>query len=94
MPGTSHGAGEHSVGLLVVDKLFGFRVPLELMFQSDRDVVEVADRVGAERRLDGADGLLAALDTFDEVPAMIRAAGQANFIRTDRRGQQGLRLGV
>ena len=44
----SHGAGEESVGLLAVGKLFGFGIPLELTFQPNRDVVEVADRIGAD----------------------------------------------
>ena len=54
----------------------------------------MADRVGADRLLDRADCSLAALDTFDEIAAMIGAPRQANFIRADRRGQKGLRLSV
>ena len=44
-PGASHGAGQHPVGLLVVEEFFFLRVPLELPAQPYGNIIEVADYI-------------------------------------------------
>ena len=93
MPGASHGAAQHSVGLLIVDELLFFGIPAEFSAESYSDIVQVADGVGADGGIYGADCLLPALDAFDEIAAVIVASRQADFIRTYCSSQQGFRLG-
>jgi len=73
--------------VLVVDELFFFRVPSELSTESYGDIVQMADGIGANGCVHGADCLPSALDTFDEIPAVIVAARQADLIGADRCGQ-------
>ena len=94
MPGSSHGAGQQSVSLVVVEELFGFWVPAELSAQADGDVVQVADRIGADGGVHWADCFLPGLDAVQKVAAVVAASRQANLIRADGGGQEGLRLGV
>ena len=83
MPWASHGAGQHSVGLIVVDELLFFWVPAELSAEPYGDVIEVADGVGADGGVNGADCLPSALDRVYEIAAVIVAARQANLIGAD-----------
>lgn len=87
MPGASHGAGQHSVGLFVVDELLFFRVPAELSAEPYGDIIHVADGVGTNGGVYGADCLSAALDAFYKIPAMIIASRQADLVGADRCGQ-------
>jgi hypothetical protein len=86
VPGASHGAAQHSVGLFVVDELLFFRVPAELSAQPYGNVVQVADGVGADGGVNGTDCLPSALDAFYEIPAVITASRQTNLIGTNRGG--------
>ena len=83
-PGAAHGAGQEAVGFGVVDELFFGRVPVEFSAQTDGDVVEVADRVGAHGRLDVADRLPARFDAFEEVALVVVAHGQSNVAGGER----------
>lgn len=87
MPGASHGAAQHSVGLLVVDELLFFWVPSEFAAEPYGDIIQVADGVGADGGVNGADCLLPALDTFYEIPAVIIASRQTDLVGANRRGQ-------
>ena len=73
--------------MLVVDELFLFRVPAELSAEPYGDIVKVADGVGADGGVNGADCLLSALDRFYEIPAVIIASRQTDLVGADRRGQ-------
>ncbi len=56
MPGGAHGAGEHVVGLVVVEELFLVGVPLERAVEAHGDVAAVAGGVGPDGLVGGADG--------------------------------------
>jgi hypothetical protein len=60
--------------LVVIDELLFFRVPMELSAQSYGDIVKVADSVGTDADVNGADCLLPALDRLYEIPAVIIAS--------------------
>ena len=87
MPRASHRAAQHSIGLLIVDELFFCRVPSELSAEPYGDIIQVADGVGADGGVHGADCFLPALDAFYEIPAVIVASRQTDLIGADRRGQ-------
>ena len=70
MPRTSHGAAQHSIGLLVIDKFLLLWVPSELAAQADSDIIKVANGVGANSRFNEADRPLPALDAIPPRPSL------------------------
>ena len=98
MPGASHWAAQHSVGLIVVDELLFFGIPAEFFTkgraaESYGNIIHVADGVGADGCVNGADCLPPALDAFYEIATVIIALRQVNLIGADSGRQQWFRLG-
>ena len=67
-PVISEGARqEHGVGSVVLEKLFGLRIPAELSSLLDRDERELAERVRADCGLDVADRPVPRFDCVEEI---------------------------
>ena len=92
VPWTPHRPGQHPVSLFVVDEFFSFGFPCEFTAQSNGNIILVADRVGANSALDGADRFLPGLDAIHEITVMIVASIQVNLIGTNGRCQQRFRV--
>src|SRR5487761_2260372 len=75
--------GEPAVGLVVADELLPFRIPPELAVEPGGDVAEVAERVGLDGFVNGANRRPAALHAIEEIADVIRAAHQAGSRRAD-----------
>src|SRR4051794_6524147 len=89
MPWTPHRTRQPPVGLRIVLKLFGHRVPLQLATEAQGDVLLLHYRLGAHGAFDRADRLLPATDGVQQVTPMVVAADYLNLVRTDfLRGKQ------
>ena len=89
-----HGPVQHSVRLVVVDEQLPGRVPAEFPPQLDRDLLEVAQRVRADRDVDRRRRLGPAFDRVDEVDVVVVALEEMDFVGADLRLQQRLGMGV
>ena len=92
-PRRPNGAGEHAVGLLVVDESLRFRVPAQLALQLHRDVGLLAHGLGVNRGGDRRDRLRFFPDGVEEVLLVIVGEDDALLARPDDGLGQRCRLG-
>ena len=91
MPRASHRSHQHPVGLLIVNKPFYVRIPLQVSSQPHRYIAQMTNRDRAMRSFDWSDRLFAREHAVYEIAGVIIASIQVNFIWSDDGIEQRLR---
>ncbi len=86
MPRAAHRTCEHSISLVVIDKLLLFGVPAQFAPECHGDIAKVTDSYGTVADFNRCSRFSMLLNTIDEVAMMIVAVLKVNLVRPNHRG--------